>query len=259
MTQEDERIARKLLDLSSRSDRVQLRNGMTYLDGYALGNGTVELRSQVVRDRRMRMRAEEVAETIERLWYRGPETNEWIVIESTAGGLSAQCVLTVESFPAPTPETFSTSMTAPIDRTFAYAIEGVVNSGGNWKPGPAFPNFACPALFIIDSDTATSHPNQFSGGNGDRRRVYADFDDPAFYFDNSGSCSYTVTFATPPDVTTAEFQITDSTGVLVALTLESCPEIYIGCNHPDSPGEGDFYTAYPDPVDGATCPITPPP
>lgn len=59
MTQEDERIARKLLDLSSRGDRVQLRNGMTYLDGYALGNGTVELRSQVVRDRRMRMRAEE--------------------------------------------------------------------------------------------------------------------------------------------------------------------------------------------------------
>jgi hypothetical protein len=59
MTQEDERIARKLLDLSSRSDRVQIRNGMTYLDGYALGNGTVELRSQVVRDRRMRMRAEE--------------------------------------------------------------------------------------------------------------------------------------------------------------------------------------------------------
>jgi hypothetical protein len=54
MTQEDERIARKLLDLSSRSDRVQIRNGMVYLDGYALGNGTVELRSQVVRDRRRR-------------------------------------------------------------------------------------------------------------------------------------------------------------------------------------------------------------
>ncbi len=67
MTQEDERIARKLLDLSSRSDRVQIRNGMTYLDGYALGNGTVELRSQVVRDRRMRMRAAE--ENAARYWY----------------------------------------------------------------------------------------------------------------------------------------------------------------------------------------------
>jgi hypothetical protein len=54
--QDDERIARKLLDLGSRSDRVQIRNGMTYLDGYALGNGTVEIRSQVARDRRMRMR-----------------------------------------------------------------------------------------------------------------------------------------------------------------------------------------------------------
>lgn len=55
MSQEDERIARKLLDLTSRGDRVQIRNGMTYLDGFALGNGTVEIRSQVVRDRRMRM------------------------------------------------------------------------------------------------------------------------------------------------------------------------------------------------------------
>jgi hypothetical protein len=52
--QDDERIARKLLDLGSRSDRVQIRNGITYLDGYALGNGTVEIRSQVVRDRRRR-------------------------------------------------------------------------------------------------------------------------------------------------------------------------------------------------------------
>jgi hypothetical protein len=60
MSQDDERIARKLLDLTTRRDRVQIRNGITYLDGYALGNGTVELRSQVVRDRRMRMR--EVAE-----------------------------------------------------------------------------------------------------------------------------------------------------------------------------------------------------
>ena len=54
MSQEDERIARKLLDLTSRGDRVQIRNGMTYLDGFALGNGTVEIRSQVVRDRRRR-------------------------------------------------------------------------------------------------------------------------------------------------------------------------------------------------------------
>jgi hypothetical protein len=54
MSQDDERIARKLLDLTSRSDRVQIRNGMVYLDGYALGNGTVEIRSQVVRDRRRR-------------------------------------------------------------------------------------------------------------------------------------------------------------------------------------------------------------
>lgn len=53
--QDDERIARKLLDLGSRSDRVQIRNGMTYLDGYALGNGTVEIRSQVARDRRRRL------------------------------------------------------------------------------------------------------------------------------------------------------------------------------------------------------------
>ena len=52
--QDDERIARKLLDLTTRSDRVQLRNGMIYLDGYALGNGTVEIRSQVARDRRRR-------------------------------------------------------------------------------------------------------------------------------------------------------------------------------------------------------------
>jgi len=52
--QDDERIARKLLDLGSRSDRVQIRNGITYLDGYALGNGTVEIRSQVARDRRRR-------------------------------------------------------------------------------------------------------------------------------------------------------------------------------------------------------------
>lgn len=57
--QDDERIARKLLDLSSRSDRVQIRNGVTYLDGYALGNGTVEIRSQVARDRRRRFVAEE--------------------------------------------------------------------------------------------------------------------------------------------------------------------------------------------------------
>lgn len=54
MSQEDERIARKLLDLTSRGDRVQIRNGMTYLDGFALGNGTVEISRQVVRDRRMR-------------------------------------------------------------------------------------------------------------------------------------------------------------------------------------------------------------
>lgn len=53
--QDDERIARKLLDLGSRSDRVQIRNGMTYLDGYALGNGAVEIRSQVARDRRRRL------------------------------------------------------------------------------------------------------------------------------------------------------------------------------------------------------------
>jgi hypothetical protein len=52
--QDDERIARKLLDLGARSDRVQIRNGITYIDGYALGNGTVEIRSQVVRDRRRR-------------------------------------------------------------------------------------------------------------------------------------------------------------------------------------------------------------
>ncbi len=52
--QDDERIARKLLDLGTRSDRVQIRNGITYLDGYALGNGTVEIRSQVARDRRRR-------------------------------------------------------------------------------------------------------------------------------------------------------------------------------------------------------------
>lgn len=52
--QDDERIAKKLLNLSSRSSRVEIRNGMTYLDGYALGNGTVEIRSQVVRERRRR-------------------------------------------------------------------------------------------------------------------------------------------------------------------------------------------------------------
>jgi hypothetical protein len=70
--QDDERIARKLLDLGSRSDRVQIRNGITYLDGYALGNGTVEIRSQVVRDRRMRMRDQAVAPALFSLWG-GPD------------------------------------------------------------------------------------------------------------------------------------------------------------------------------------------
>jgi hypothetical protein len=62
--QDDERIARKLLDLGSRSDRVQIRNGITYLDGYALGNGTVEIRSQVARDRRRRYIPDEVKKPI---------------------------------------------------------------------------------------------------------------------------------------------------------------------------------------------------
>ena len=74
MSQEDERIARKLLDLTSRGDRVQIRNGMTYLDGFALGNGTVEIRSQVVRDRRMRMRTQDevAAPALFSLWE-GPD------------------------------------------------------------------------------------------------------------------------------------------------------------------------------------------
>lgn len=64
MTQEDERIARKLLDLTSRGDRVQIRNGMTYLDGFALGNGTVEISRQVVRDRRRRDIPEKIMGTV---------------------------------------------------------------------------------------------------------------------------------------------------------------------------------------------------
>jgi len=190
---------------------------------------------------------------IERLWYRSPDTSEWVMVESTAGNLAAQCSLTTESFPAPEPESFSTGMLARIDRTFAYSIESVATTGGSWKAWPTDRNRACPALFIIDSDTIAWHPNQFSGGNGDRKRVYADFDGPYNYGDNSGNCSYAVTFAKPPDVTTAEFQITDNTGVLVGLTLDSCPEIYIGCNHPDEAGDGTFYTAYPDPVPASEC------
>lgn len=54
MTQEEERIARKLLDLTTRGNRVQERNGVVYFDGFALGVGAVELNRNVVRDRRRR-------------------------------------------------------------------------------------------------------------------------------------------------------------------------------------------------------------
>jgi hypothetical protein len=75
MSQDDERIARKLLDLTSRGDRVQIRNGMTYLDGFALGNGTVEISRQVVRDRRMRMRTQDEAVAAPALFslWEGPD------------------------------------------------------------------------------------------------------------------------------------------------------------------------------------------
>jgi hypothetical protein len=80
--QDDERIARKLLDLGSRSDRVQIRNGMTYLDGYALGNGTVEIRSQVARDRRRRFipQAEGSSYPLKMLFYKYSGDNQgWYV------------------------------------------------------------------------------------------------------------------------------------------------------------------------------------
>jgi hypothetical protein len=279
-------------------------------------------------------------ETIERLWYRSPETNEWIVVESTAGGLAAQCVLNVESSPYPDGQTCTPGVNCSSDM-LEVTVRNVAHQGNyrlhpsggyyindqidGWPKGEVTPvpntaiNPSSPEPIWEGSNWDTVEPwpwiNPQWGnwamrswwpygsvrerGASATRFIYTSGSFAGLTFGTvwvawykgivrrdqvtefvaatpksvmsiaQGERTFEVLSVTtpgsntdpafPPDTptTTAEFQVTDSTGVLVALTLESCPEIYIGCNHPDSPGEGDFYTAYPDPVDGATCPYTP--
>ncbi|MEL6854344.1 MAG: hypothetical protein AAFO83_04465 [Cyanobacteria bacterium J06607_13] len=55
MTTEDDRIARKLLSLTTRRDRVQIQGDDVLIDGYRVtGRGQVDLSRQTVRDRRRR-------------------------------------------------------------------------------------------------------------------------------------------------------------------------------------------------------------
>lgn len=57
MTQEEDRLARKLLDVTNRSDRVRQQGNDIFLDGFRIPtDGTVTLVSRTVRDRRKRGR-----------------------------------------------------------------------------------------------------------------------------------------------------------------------------------------------------------
>lgn len=55
MTQEEDRIARKLLDVTRRSDLVRVQGNDVYLDGFRIPtDGVVEVSARTVRDRRRR-------------------------------------------------------------------------------------------------------------------------------------------------------------------------------------------------------------
>ena len=272
---------------------------------------------------------------VERLWYRLPDTSEWVMVESTAGNLAAQCSLTdgqtctpgvncssdflevvvrnvahqgnyrldslgvnyindqIDGWPRgeanPVPNTgINPSSPEPVWEGSSWdTVEPwpwINPQWGNWvmrwwwphgsvrERGAAATRFIYTSRPFVGLTFGTVHVAWYKGIV--RRDQVAEFvaatpksvmsrvqGERTFEILSVTTPGSSTDPAFPPDVptTTAEFQVTDNTGVLVGLTLDSCPEIYIGCNHPDEAGDGNFYTAYPDPVPASECKAQPSP
>lgn len=83
---------------------------------------------------------------------------------------------------APEPVTLDwDTRNGPISANYDYEIESVASQGGAWKPAPTLSPLPCPS------------PVDFSGNS-----IYHEFDGVGQYGDNSGVCSYIVSFVEAP-------------------------------------------------------------
>ncbi|MEM9149381.1 MAG: hypothetical protein AAGB19_02865, partial [Cyanobacteria bacterium P01_F01_bin.3] len=157
MTQEEERIARKLLNVNTRSDAVRVEGGAVFIDGFrVLGRGSVELNRRQVRYRRKRFQPAEAlglnfwriyitqnAQGFRQLWLDGHDTTAILLSDDQT--ILGTIVVGGEEIP---PDGVVTLDVGLRNNNLDWYVSGVVRQ----KQGPSF-TFSQPYFLYADSQS----------------------------------------------------------------------------------------------------------